>query len=112
MSKPATRTYSRYSREAAKLLGLTIRRSRIERGLTIDELAERAGISRGLVQRIERGEMGCAIGAVFEAAAIVGVPLFEAEQKTLSTHLKTTERMLTLLPQAVRTPGKAVKDDF
>jgi transcriptional regulator with XRE-family HTH domain len=112
MSKPATRTYSRFSREAAKLLGLTIRRGRIERGLTIGELAQRAGISPGLVQRIERGEMGSAIGAVFEAAAIVGVPLFEADQKALSTHLKMTERMLTLLPQAVRTPGKAVKDDF
>ena len=73
MAKPATRAYSRYSREAAKMLGAAIRQNRIERHLTVAELAERADISRGLVQRIERGEMGCAIGAVFELAAIVGV---------------------------------------
>ena len=73
MAKPDNRPYSRYSRDAAQLLGRLIRRARIEQGLTAEALAERAGISRGLVQRIERGEMGCAIGAVFEAAAIVGV---------------------------------------
>ena len=95
MSKPANRTYSRYSREAARLLGLSIRRSRIESGLTIDGLAERAGISRSLVQRIERGDMGCAIGAVFEAAAIVGVPLFDADQAELAGHIKSQERLLT-----------------
>lgn len=62
---------SRYSREAVCLLGKLIRRCRIERGITVQALADRAGISRGLVQRIERGDMGCAIGSVFEVAAIV-----------------------------------------
>ncbi len=112
MSKPATRTYSRYSCEAAKLLGKSIRHARIERRLTIEQLAERAGISRGLVQRIERGDMGCAVGAVFEAAAIVGVRLFDADQFGLASRIAATERTLTLLPNAVRTSGKAVKDDF
>lgn len=112
MSKPAIRSYSRYSREAVRLLGLTIRRARIERRMTIRELAERAGISRGLVQRIERGDMGCAIGAVFEVAAIVGVRLFEADRADLAERVANTERMLTLLPQAVRSTTPAVEDDF
>ena len=73
MPKPAIRPYSRYSRDAALLLGQLIRRARLERKITTTELAERAGLSRGLVQRIEQGDPGCAIGAVFEAAAIVGV---------------------------------------
>ncbi|MCS6068942.1 helix-turn-helix domain-containing protein [Klebsiella variicola subsp. variicola] len=55
---------------------LMIRTARIERKLTVEELAERAGVSRGLVYRAEEGDMGCAIGAVFELATIVGVPLF------------------------------------
>ncbi|MEQ9860538.1 helix-turn-helix domain-containing protein [Pectobacterium cacticida] len=46
MAKPSTRTYSRYSRDAARLLGLMIRTARIERKLTVEELAERAGVSR------------------------------------------------------------------
>lgn len=112
MSKPAIRSYSRYSREAARLLGLTIRRARIERRMTVRELAERAGISRGLVQRIERGDMGCAIGVVFEAAAIVGVHLFDADRTELAERVATTERMLSLLPQAVRSSTTAVEDDF
>ena len=38
--------------------------ARVERELTIAEVAERAGISRGLVHRIEHGDMGCSVGAV------------------------------------------------
>ena len=79
MSKPFIRSYSRYAREAAELLGRMIRTARTGRALTVADLAERAGVSRGLVQRIERGDPGCSIGAVFEAAAIVGVRLFDAD---------------------------------
>lgn len=112
MAKPDNRPYSRYSRDATHLLGRLIRRARIEQGLTAEALAERAGISRGLVQRIERGEMGCAIGAVFEAAAIVGVPLFEASPAELSSRVAETEYILRLLPQSVRASDQVVKDDF
>ena len=56
MPKPTTRSYSRYSRDAAALLGQLVKRGRIERHMTVDELAERMGISRGLVYRIEKGE--------------------------------------------------------
>jgi transcriptional regulator with XRE-family HTH domain len=112
VSKTAIRPYSRYSRDAAVLLGQLIRRSRIERKLTVSELAERAGFSRGLVQRIEQGDPGCAIGAVFEAAAIVGVRLFDADQATLTTSIAANTAMLTLLPKAIRTPTAEAKDDF
>ncbi|HEX2653483.1 MAG TPA: helix-turn-helix transcriptional regulator [Xanthobacteraceae bacterium] len=112
MSKPATRSYSRYSRDAALLLGQLIRRARIERRLTVEELAERAGISRGLVHRIEKGDLGCAIGAVFEAAAIVGVRLFDADQPALTSQISTNTATLALMPQAVRTSTGPVKDDF
>jgi len=112
MAKPNTRPYSRYGLEAAELLGLLIHNTRVERGLTVAEAAERAGISRGLVHRIENGEMGCSIGAVFELATIVGVPLFEAEPSTVTQHLATARSKLTLLPKKVRKSTKAVKDDF
>jgi transcriptional regulator with XRE-family HTH domain len=112
MAKSNTRPYSRYGLEAAELLGLLIHDARTARKLTVAEAAERAGISRGLVHRIENGEMGCSIGAVFELAAIVGVPLFEAEPSTLTRHLLTARSKLTLLPKTVRKSTKAVKDDF
>lgn len=112
MAKPNTRPYSRYGLETAELLGLMIHNARTERGLTVTEAAERAGISRGLVHRIERGEMGCSIGAVFELAAIVGVSLFEAQPSTLPRHLAMARNKLTLLPKKVRKSTRVVKDDF
>ncbi len=110
MAKPTTRPYSRYSVEAATLLGQLIRQARIARKITIAELAERAGMSKALVQRIEKGDMGCSIGAVFEAGTIVGVRLFEADLPALSRHLTATTHTLTLLPKKVR--PRAVRDDF
>jgi transcriptional regulator with XRE-family HTH domain len=112
MPKSVTRTYSRYSRDAAALLGALIREARIERRLTAQELAERVGISRGLLQRIEKGNPKCEIGVVFEAAAIVGVRLFDADEHTLNRQFHQTMEKLTLLPKAVRRKTKAVRDDF
>lgn len=112
MAKPAFRTYSRPSHEAARLLGLMIRNARIERGLTIEELAVRAGVSRGLVYRAEEGDMGCGIGSVFELASIVGVPLFTTDQSAMGIHIANAEKTLSLLPRAVRASQKTVKDDF
>lgn len=112
MPKPAMRTYSRYSQDAVVLLGQMIRQARIERKLTAAELAERAGVSRGLVQRIEHGDPGCTIGAVFEMAAILSIPLFDSDRSTLAANTAVQQRIMTLLPQAARPSGKAVKDDF
>lgn len=112
MSKPVTRAYSRYGREAVELLGHMIRDARIERKMTISELAERAGVSCGLIHRIERGGMGCAIGAVFEIAAITGIRLFDAGPDALPSHLGAARDRLALLPKSARRSAKAVKDDF
>lgn len=112
MAKPALRSYSRYARDATALLGLMIRSARIERKFTISDVAERAGISRGLVHRIEKGEMGSSIGAAFEVAAIVGLRLFEPDRTPLTHRLISERDKLTLLPQSVRTGITTVKDDF
>ena len=79
MPKIAHRPLSRHARAALTLMGQSIREARISRAMTAAELAERAGMSRALLQRIERGDAGCSIGAVFEAAVICGVPLFEPD---------------------------------
>lgn len=112
MAKPAERPYSPYARNAVKLLGQLIRRARIEKKLTAGELAERTGVSRGLIQRIEQGDTGCAIGAVFEAATIVGVRLFDADLGALTGMLEASTSTLTLLPKTVRRSAAEVKDDF
>jgi len=110
--KPNTQPYSRYSSDAVKLMGGLIRVARKERKLTTQNIAERAGISRGLVQRIEKGDMKCSIGAVFEVAAILGVKLFDAEETTLSRHIRHNEDRLTLLPKSIRHKTRVIDDDF
>ena len=112
MAKPKNKSYSRYAREAAELLGLMINKRRAELGFSITELAERAGLSRGLVHRIEKGHMGTSLGAAFEVAALVGVPLFESDPAELRTHLNVAREIQSLLPKSVHPPSNIVKDDF
>jgi transcriptional regulator with XRE-family HTH domain len=106
------RSYSRHALEALKLLGQSIRVARIQRHLTSAELAERIGISRTSLHRIERGDPRSAIGPIFEAATIVGVTLFEAEPGRLAGDLARTGEKLALLPKKVRPPKIVVDDEF
>jgi len=112
MVKPVSRPYSQYSLHALELLGQLVREARLSKALTTTDLAARAGISRALLQRIERGDPGCSIGAVFEVAAICGVPLFEQEPRRLASQVAMQREKMTLLPKAVRARVTGVKDDF
>lgn len=112
MPNSKIRTYSLYSREAIHLMSNLIRVARKERKLTTQEVAERAGISRGLLQRVEKGDLKCEIGAVFEVATIVGVKLFDVETTTLTKHIRQTEDKLALLPKSVRKKTRTIDDDF
>lgn len=105
-------TYSRYALEALRLLGSSIRAARIERRMTAEQLAQRIGISRASLHRIERGGPRSSIGSVFEAAAIVGVPLFEADPSRLAGDLARVEERLVLLPKMIRAPKVEVEDEF
>jgi len=106
------RAYSRYTREAATLLAKQIQLGRKQRKWTEHDLADRAGISRATLQKIEKGDLGVAVGLVFEVAALVGVPLFDDEPRSLASHIARTDDRLALLPRAVRKRRKPVDDDF
>lgn len=112
MAKPATRAYSRYTRDALAHLGNLVREGRIARRMTGGELAERAGISRALLHRIESGDFGCSIGAVLEVAAIVGIALFDADAGAMTLLHAHSHEKKALLPKRVRASNKGVKDDF
>lgn len=106
------RPYSHYAQNAATLLGQLIRKARIERKMTTEELASRAGLSRGLLRRIENGDPGCTLGAVFETAAIAGVPLFNADDRSLATTLAANSAVMALLPKSIRRSRETPDDDF
>ena len=106
------RTYSKYAKEAALLLGQQIKLGRKNRKWSEKNLADRAGISRATLQKIEAGKMSPSIGLVFETAALVGVNLFEQDNQRLQTSLDLTQSKIALLPKRIQSKKKAVDDDF
>ena len=113
MPRIANRTYSRHTREAVTLLGKLIRLARKERRLSAAELAERAGISRGTLLRIEKGDPKVEIGLMFEAATLAGVNLFDADSGRLSSMIARADDKLALMPKAIHKPSPVVvKDEF
>ena len=112
MAKPNIRTYSQFTLEALSLLSANIKIARKERGWTAQEVADRAGISRGLLQRIEKGDPKCEVGMTLEVAVILGLPLFDVDRKGLNQHLHYAEKILSLLPKNVSKEKKVVDDDF
>ncbi len=109
---PKPRPYSRYTIETARLLGRRIRLGRKERRWSEQELAERAGIARATLQKIEKGDPTSTIGRVFEVAALVGVRLFDADMDGLVKHRAETDARLSLLPKHTHPPRRSVDDDF
>lgn len=106
------RTYSKYAKEAAFLLGQQIKLGRKKRKWSEANLAERAGISRATLQKIETGEMSPAIGLVFEVSMLVGVPLFVQDSQRLATNIELVQSKIALLPKRIREKSKVVHDDF
>ncbi|MDF1778133.1 MAG: helix-turn-helix domain-containing protein [Rhizobiaceae bacterium] len=94
------------------MFGKLIRVGRIERNMTAQELADRAGISRTTLYNIEKGAPGPEIGIVFEVATLVGVRLFEPDSRLLTMHDERLKEKLTLMPQSVRPAKPEVDDDF
>lgn len=101
--------------DALAVLGQQIKAARYARQWTAAELAERVGVDRRTVAAIEAGEPAVSIGNVFNAADILGVPLFGAEDRAeLSRLLCEGRDRLALLPTRVAPPRRKAEpdDDF
>jgi transcriptional regulator with XRE-family HTH domain len=93
------------------LLGAQIRLARRERRWSQEELADRVGITARTVYKIEHGDLSVRLGSAFEVAALLGVPLFQAERSRLSVDLDRVRARAALLPRPTRSTGEA-RDDF
>ncbi len=97
--------------EAAKLLGANVRLERRQRRWTVAELAERVGVTEATMLKVEHGDPGVRLGIAFEAAALVGVPLFDENRSRREVEAARVEDRLAVLPERVRQP-RDVDDDF
>lgn len=111
-SNMKARTYSVYSRKAVALMGKLIQLHRKERKMTLIDLADRIGISRTTLHKIENGDMKCEIGIVFEAAALVGVKLFATDPIPINFLQERIEDKIALLPKSVRQSKESIDDNF
>lgn len=105
------RTLSPVTVEAAQLLGARVRLARRERRWTLQELADRVGVTEVTMRKVERGDLTVGLGVALEAAAVVGVPLFHEDRSRRSLEAGRVDDRLAVLPQSVRTPVE-VDDDF
>ena len=101
--------------DAAAVLGQQVRVARVARKWTATELAERIGVDRRTVAAIEAGSPSVSLGNAFNAADILGVPLFGAEDRAELARLRREGReRLALLPTRVDRPRRKEEpdDDF
>lgn len=105
------RTYSPPTHGALHLFSQLIALKRRERGFTQQDLANRLGVSRGTLGRIEAGDPKCEIGVVFEAAYLLGIPLFDAPER-YPTLVSNLQDKLALLPARIQKSRQKVSNDF
>ncbi|MBK5965999.1 transcriptional regulator [Thiocystis minor] len=102
------------TRNALRLLGGLIEEGRLRKGWSREQLAERVGVGVLTIRRVIQGEPGVAIGTYFEAATLVGIPLFGLEPiGALERELIRQQEKLQLLPARIRRPNlDRLDDDF
>ena len=97
--------------EAARLLGARIQLARRERRWTLQELADRAGVTAVTMRKVERGDPSVRLGVAFEAATLTGVPLFDPDPARRRLEADRIDDRLAVLPRLVRRPME-IDDDF
>ena len=103
-------------RHALRELGALISSGRKERRFTQAELANRVGVGRMTVVRMEKGAPEVAIGYYLTAAWILGLPVLSwddfAGLRADSSVSAFLERLGTHLPKRVREQKEDVNSDF
>ncbi len=98
------------TRDAVNVLGQLVASERRLQRRTAADLAERAGISRDTLYRVERGDPSVAVGTVLEVLVLLGVPLFGRDAAGLAREVARGRGFLALLPERVR--ATEPDDDF
>ncbi len=112
MTTKPKRAYARYTLEGIALLGKMIRHGRKQRKMPEHEMADRLGIARSTLQRMEKGDPRVEIGLMFEAAALVGVKLFDNDEHGITALSDRMDDRIAVLPKHVYNAGKKVVDEF
>lgn len=103
---------ARTRRQLAQL-GAALRRARLDAGLTQQQLARLAGISRQLVSRVEAGNPHGEVGGVVEVAAALGLRLTvapKAQRAAPSEDQRAIQDLITRMREG-RPPGPRASEE-
>jgi transcriptional regulator with XRE-family HTH domain len=106
------RSYACYTIAAVELLASLIALERKDRRMTAQELADRLGIDRGTLQRLEQGDPKVELGLAFDACAVLGIRLFDEDTPGLAARREAAGKRLALLPSRIRPKRVSISDDF
>lgn len=71
----AHETHAQFKESVTDAVARNVRETRTERGWTLDQLANRSGVSRGMVVQIEQGRTNPSIGTLSKVGDALGVSL-------------------------------------
>lgn len=103
---------SLHTEKTLHVFGEMIQVARCERKMSQQSLAERIGVSRQTISAIEQGDAKVSIGAVFEAAQVVGIPLLSESKQGLQQLSTVVAGLASLLPERTHTQKVELDDDF
>lgn len=89
-----------------------IKAARLERKMSQAELAERVGVSRYTISLLEKGNPQVAIGTVFEAATVLGIPLMVNDPRQLTKVSQAIANLFPLLPAKGNNKKIELDDNF
>ena len=76
------------------MVGGRLREARRSRGMTLDDVAGEAGITKSFVSAVERGDTSPSIGSLYRICAVLGIPvasLFETAPAPESNVVRRTD---------------------
>jgi len=88
-----------------KLLGSAVRKARIEKQLTVQQLADKAGLSPSFISQLERGLVNPSLGSLVKISAALNIPVLSllstsGREKTSKLITRSTERKRITVPNS------------
>ncbi len=103
---------STHTQLVLKTLGAMVKAARLEQAYSQSDLANRLGVSRYTVIAIEKGDASVALGTMFEACTIIGIPLLAENTNSVLNLSNIVANFASILPERARTTITELDDNF
>ena len=109
-----------YQEFPTEIVGIKIRQLRKDKGLTVEELAEKAGLSQSMISQMERGLTKPSLDTLWKLSLLLDVPLFaffeDIQKESVTITRRQEQKTITLehsnLQYKLLTPSAGNKIEF